>query len=386
MPPAMKLGVVGAGTMGSGIAQLGCLAGYDVVLHDADTVALASGADRIEAALAKGAGKGLWTPEEAASAASSLSADPVLEGLAGCDAVIEAAPEDLVLKRKLFSDLARVCGPDAILATNTSSLPVTEIAAEVPGPERVCGMHFFNPPPLMRLVEIVAGDQTAESTLEQATKIARAMGREPVRAKDSPGFIVNRCNRPFALEALRMLGEKVAGHAEIDRAIRELGGYRMGPFELMDLIGVDVNLGVARSFYSQRPIARWEPHPIQEEMVAAGRLGRKTGRGFYSYEHGKKIEERPRSSGEATGRAIFERIVSCLVNEASYAVEEDVAHAGDVDTAMKLGLNHPRGPFEWRDELGAARVVATLDALRENAASRTEAERYEVAPSLRALV
>ena len=381
----MKLGVVGAGTMGAGIAQLGCLGGFEVVLHDPDPAALASGADRLQAALAKGAGKGLWSPGEAARAAGAVQTDPVLEGLAGSELVIEAAPEDLELKRKLFRDLAEICGDDAVLATNTSSIPVSEIAAGVPRPERVCGMHFFNPPPLMKLVEVVAGEKTTEPALRTATEAAKAMDREPVRAADAPGFIVNRCNRPFALEALRMLGERVADHAEIDRAVRG-GGYRMGPFELMDLIGVDVNLRVAKSFYSQRPIPRWEPHPIQEEMVDSGRLGRKSGRGFYAYEGGRKVEERPRTTSEATERAILERIVSCLVNEASYAVSEGVADPDDVDTAMRLGLNHPRGPFEWREEIGAERVVATLNALAENAATRSEASRYEVAPSLRELV
>ncbi len=379
-----RLGVVGAGTMGAGIAQLGCLGGFGVVLHDPDPVALASGADRLHAALAKGAGKGLWSAEEAARAAGALETAG-FEGLAGCDLVIEAAPESLELKRKLFAGLAGICEPSAVLATNTSSIPVSEIAAEVDGPERVCGMHFFNPPPLMKLVEIVAGERTGETALEQATEVARAMGREPVRAADAPGFIVNRCNRPYALEALRMLGERVASHSEIDRAMRERGGYRMGPFELMDLIGIDVNLGVAKSFYAQREVARWEPHKIQEEMVASGRLGRKAGQGFYEYEDGRKVEEIPTHVSEKTKRAIFERVVSCLVNEASFAVEEEVATPADIDTAMKLGLNHPKGPFEWRDELGVSRVVATLDALAESARSEREAERYRVANSLREL-
>ncbi len=379
-----RLGVVGAGTMGAGIAQLGCLGGFEVVLHDPDPHALASGADRLQQALAKGAGKGLWTPGDAARASGALETG-ALDALSDCDLVIEAAPEDLEIKRKLFADLADACGPGAILATNTSSIPVTEIAARVPAPERVCGMHFFNPPPLMRLVEIIAGAETDDATLDAVTGVARAMDREPVRAADAPGFIVNRCNRPFALESLRILGEGVAGHSEIDRAIREGGGYRMGPFELMDLIGVDVNLKVAQSFYAQRAEPRWEPHPIQEEMVAAGRLGRKSGQGFYSYERGRKVDERESSTGEATGRAILERVVSCLVNEASYAVEEGVADAGDVDTAMKLGLNHPRGPFEWLEELTPGLVVATLDTLADNSVGEREAARYGVAASLRDL-
>jgi 3-hydroxybutyryl-CoA dehydrogenase len=335
--------------------------------------------------LAKGAGKGLWSPGDAARAAGGLETAN-FDGLAGCDLVIEAAPEDLELKMKLFADLARVCGPETILATNTSSIPVSEIAADVPEPGRVCGMHFFNPPPLMRLVEIVATRNTSEDALDEVTEVARGMDREPVRAADAPGFIVNRCNRPFELESLRKLGDRVAGHAEIDRAIRDLGGYRIGPFELMDLIGVDVNLKVAQSFYAQRAEPRWEPHEIQIEMVEAGRLGRKSGQVFYEYERGRKVEARPRSTGEATDRAILERVVSCLVNEASFAVEEGVAGPDDVDFAMKLGLNHPRGPFEWREDFGADRVVATLDTLAENAPSRHQAERYIVAGSLRDLV
>ena len=262
-----RIGVVGAGTMGAGIAQLGCLGGFALTLHDSDPQALATGADRLQAALAKGAGRGLWSAGEAAAAAGRLHTTLSLDQLAGSELVIEAAPEDLGLKRELFDRLAAACGPEAILATNTSSLPVTEIAAEVEAPERVCGMHFFNPPPLMRLVEVVAGERTSEYTLRRAAAVARDMRREPVRATDSPGFIVNRCNRPYSLEALRMLGEGFATHAEIDAAMRERGGYRMGPFELMDLIGIDVNLEVARSFYRQRPEPRWEPHPIQEETV-----------------------------------------------------------------------------------------------------------------------
>jgi 3-hydroxybutyryl-CoA dehydrogenase len=373
-----RLGVVGAGTMGAGIAQLGCLGGYGVVLHDRDPNALATGADRMEASLAKGAGRGLWSAADAASAAGLLSTASSLEELAGCIMVIEAAPEDLDLKRDLFARLAAVCGDEALLATNTSSLSVSAIASSVPRPERVCGMHFFNPPPLMRLVEIVAGEQTDELTLERATTVARGMRREPVRAKDSPGFIVNRCNRPFTLEALRMLGEGVASHAEIDEAIRARG-YRMGPFELMDLIGIDVNLEVARSFYGQRHEPRWEPHPIQERMVEAGRLGRKSGAGFYEYANGRRVQPDDLEHDPGLFDAIAERTIVQLVNEASFATDEGVATPLDIDTAMRLGLNHPQGPFEWLAQLGAGRVVDVLDRL---AARLDQPERYRVAPGL----
>jgi len=375
-----RIAVVGAGTMGAGIAQLGCLGGYAVTLHDSDPQALATGADRLQAALAKGAGRGLWSMGDAAAASGRLTTATSLAALADAQLVIEAAPEELGLKRGLFDRLAAVCGPDAILATNTSSLPVSDIAADVERPERVCGMHFFNPPPLMRLVEIVAGARTDEMTLARASAVARAMGREPVRAADAPGFIVNRCNRPYSLEGLRMLGEGFATHAEIDAAMRDRGGYRMGPFELMDLIGVDVNLEVARSFYRQRAEPRWQPHPIQEEMVAEGRLGRKSGRGFYEYEAGRRVDPPPVPGHRAADPgAILERIVAQLVNEASFAVEEGVAQPGDIDTAMRLGLNHPRGPFEWRRELGADRVAEVLEGL---AVALGEPERYRVAPPL----
>jgi 3-hydroxybutyryl-CoA dehydrogenase len=374
------MGVVGAGTMGAGIAQLGCLGGFAVTLHDSDPQALATGADRMQAALAKGAGRGLWSAGEAAAAAGRLTTTLSLDELAGSELVIEAAPEDLGLKRALFDRLAAACGAEAILATNTSSLSVTEIAAEVDAPERLCGMHFFNPPPLMRLVEIVAGERTSEYTLRRAAAVAREMRREPVRAIDSPGFIVNRCNRPYSLEALRMLGEGWVTHAEIDAAMRERGGYRMGPFELLDLIGVDVNLEVARSFYRQRPEPRWEPHPIQFEMVEAGRLGRKSGAGFYEYRAGRKVEPQPKPGRRPPDPdAIVERILAQLVNEANFAADEGVAKPDDIDTAMRLGLNHPRGPFEWQRELGAEVVVEILEELSE---SLDEPQRYRVAPPL----
>ena len=375
-----RLGVVGAGTMGAGIAQLGCLGGFAVTVHDPDPQALATGADKLQAALAKGAGRGLWSAGDAAAASGRLNTTSDLAELAGSQLVIEAAPEDLTLKRELFSRLAATCGDEAVLATNTSSLPVSAIAAEVAHPGRVCGMHFFNPPPLMRLVEIVGGEHTDELTLASATSVARAMDREPVRVADAPGFIVNRCNRPFSLEALRMLGEGVATHAEIDAAVRERGGYRMGPFELMDLVGIDVGLEVARSFHRQRSEPRWEPHPIQAEMVAAGRLGRKSGAGFYEYRDGRRVEPGAEPGRQpADPEAVLERIVAQLVNEASFAVEEGVALPADIDTAMRLGLNHPKGPFEWQRELGPGRLVEVLERLAD---SLGLPERYRVAPGL----
>ena len=461
-----RVGVVGAGTMGAGIAQLGCLGRFETYLHDPVADALAAGATRLRDALVKGTERGRWSAAAAEAAAARLREAHGLEDLAGCELVIEAAPEDLDLKRELFGRLAAVCGAEAILATNTSSLSVTAISSGLEQPERACGMHFFNPPALMRLVEVVAGDRTSERTLAIASEVARAMGREPIRAADAIGFVANRTARPFTLEALRLLGERIATHDQIDRIVRIGGGFRMGPFELMDLVGVDVNFEVAKSFWEQSSHEpRWEPHPLQERLVAAGRLGRKSGRGWYEYEPGphrpadpqppaqdadavvaeadpERIEGEgfvavkleagslgarapgeegvvgfvalpdlararlvevapgPRTDGRALDAAgrffadlgkhvervpgeapglVLGRIVCQIVNEAHFAVGEGVATAEDVDVAMRLGFNWPRGPFEWAEAIGPARVVRVLDGLR----SELGAERYRVAPLLR---
>jgi 3-hydroxybutyryl-CoA dehydrogenase len=227
----------------------------------------------------------------------------------------------------------------------------------------------------------VVGRATAEQTTALASAAAAAMGREPVRCADSVGFIVNRCNRPFTLEALEVLGEGTAGHREIDRVIRERGGYPMGPFELMDLVGIDVNLEVARSLFRQRAEPRWRPHPIQERMVAEGRLGRKTGRGFYEYAEGTRIvgdgAGEPLSAEAST--AVLDRIIAQLVNEAYFAIGERVAAPEGIDRAMRLGLNHPQGPFEWAAEIGPARVLAVLEGL----AGEGNEDRYRPGAALR---
>jgi 3-hydroxybutyryl-CoA dehydrogenase len=394
-PAGVKsVGVVGAGTMGAGIAQIAALGGYETVLYDLDDKALARGLEVLRNGLRRGVERERWSEREAAGAAARIRTEGLIESLRECDLVVEAAPEDLELKKDLFARLAAVCSGDAVLATNTSSLSVTAIAASVPSPERVVGMHFFNPPALMELVEIVAGDESGEDALSAATDVAQAMGRTPIRARDGIGFVANRCARPFTLESLRMLGEGVAGHEEIDRVCRVGGGFRMGPFELMDLIGIDVNFGVARSFMEQSfGEPRWRPHPIQARMVAAGRLGRKTGRGFYSYEKGNShrerdpdpAEERPIFDSDRLSElagplapAILDRIGAQIANEACFAREEGVASAEDINTAMRLGFNWPLGPLEWGERLGWDRALATLEGLRQ-----LEGEAYRPAQLLR---
>jgi 3-hydroxybutyryl-CoA dehydrogenase len=289
------IGVAGAGTMGAGIAQLAALSGARTLLHDPIPEALERGVAEIKSRLARSVERGRLTREQADQAARRLEAAPGLEQLAPSELVIEAAPERLELKRQLFERLSNeIVAADCVLATNTSSLLVTAVATTVKGPERVVGMHFFNPPPIMALLEVVAGEESSEEALAIARAAGEAMGKHVIDAVDGPGFLVNRCNRPFTLEALKLLQERVASIEQIDRICRMGGGFRMGPFELMDLVGVDVNLDVARSFYEQSfAEPRWRPSPIPVKAVAARRLGRKAGRGYYDYRDGTDSYREP---------------------------------------------------------------------------------------------
>lgn len=374
-----RVGVVGAGTMGAGIAQIAALGGYETRLYDPVQAALESGLEKLNASLTKGAAKGLWSEADADTASGRAGGAHSLADLAECDLVVEAAPEDLTLKRELFAALAEACGPETILASNTSSLPITAIAAEVPRRERVVGMHFFNPPALMKLVEVVATADSEPAALDATTAVGLRMGRTPIRAKDSPGFIANRLARPFTLESLRMLNDGVADAATIDRVCRLGGGFRMGPFELIDLIGLDVNLSVARSFYTQggEP-ARWRPSPIQERLVSEGKLGRKSGKGFYEYGDGPhRGEDDPNLSFDTptldatelaridpAGPEILPRLIAQIANEAAFALEEQVGSPEDMDTAMRLGFNWPLGPLEMTILIGRPGAINLLEELR----------------------
>jgi len=390
-----RVGVIGAGTMGRGIAQIAALGGYPTVLYDVAPELADEGAAALREALAKGASRGRWSEEEATAAANRVETAAELDELGGCDLLIEAAPERLELKRKIFADLAGALGPEPVFASNTSSLRVSEIAAGVPRPERVVGMHFFNPPALMKLVEVVAAERSSQEALAAATEVAERMGRTPIRAKDSPGFVANRLARPFSLESLRMLGEGVADAPTIDRIVRLGGGFRMGPFELLDLIGLDVNLEIARSFFRQggEP-ERWRPSPIQEELVAAGRLGRKSGRGYHDYGEGRDREPDPDLGIEGPildpeqlakvdplAEQVLSRLFAQIANEAAFALEEEVASPGDMDLAMRLGFNWPLGPLGLAELIGPDRAADLLEGL--------EAERgaaYAPAPGLRRII
>jgi 3-hydroxybutyryl-CoA dehydrogenase len=379
--------------MGAGIAQIAALGGIETRLHDPVPEALEAGIENLNQGLLNGAERGRWSEADAQKAAALVSAAPQLDDLGGCELVIEAAPEKLELKRELFAALAEACGEQTVLATNTSSLPVTAIAAGAPKPERVIGMHFFNPPVRMELVEIVAGSESGEQALELATDVARQMGRTPIRAADGPGFLANRLARPFGLEALRLLAENAGSPEEIDRALRLGGGFRMGPFELADLIGLDVNFSVAVSFFEQSyGEPRWRPSMLQARKVSAGQLGRKTGRGWYDYSGGEHRPPDPEGAprepsadeDELIERAgelaaiVVPRVAAQIANEAAFALGDGVGSPDDMDTAMRLGFNWPLGPLEWAELIGPARAVGLLDELRE-----LNGEAYRASPLLR---
>lgn len=380
-----RVGVVGAGAMGTGIAQVAAAAGHQVVLGDAAEGAAQRAQAHVARSMEREVEKGRMSRDAADELMSRIEFQwEPLRGLGmyrDCGLVIEAVVERLDAKRGLFKALEDAVGRDAILATNTSSLSVASIASACDASHRVIGLHFFNPAPVMPLVEIVpwlGGDPVAASA---SFALMSRWNKTPVLATDTPGFIVNRVARPFYGESLRLLDEGVADIPTIDWAMKELGGFRMGPFELMDFIGNDVNFAVTTSVYESMFFdPRYRPSLTQQRLVEAGFLGRKSGRGYYDY---RTDAVRPEPTKDPnTGLLIFERVLAMLINEAVDAVLMRVASPEAIDLAMTKGVNYPKGLLAWANELGLGRVLGSLDRLQ----SEYGEDRYRPSPLLRRMV
>ncbi|MHC4767671.1 MAG: 3-hydroxyacyl-CoA dehydrogenase NAD-binding domain-containing protein [Planctomycetota bacterium] len=381
-------GILGTGTMGAGIAQVAAAGGWTVLLADVDEATARTAIEGISKRLGRLVEKGKLTAGQRDEATSHLRVATDPASFAPCHLIVEAVVEDLDIKVKVLRSVLGALADDAIIASNTSSLSISRLGESIGQAHRTVGMHFFNPAPLMKLVEVIAGARTDATVVDSVCEIATSWGKVTARAADVPGFIVNHVARPYYLEAFRILDEGLAGADEIDSAMRDLGAFRMGPLELVDLIGLDVNLATTRSVWEQLdrpPLLR--PCPLQEKLVADGHLGRKTGRGIYSYESDTPapavdIWRRPLEIPEGLHRAVddfvavatdkqgndvqryvFSRILVSLIAQAALAHERGVAEKSDIDTALKYGTNYPRGPFEWSAQIGLDCCARLLEAL-----------------------
>ncbi len=374
----MIIGVLGSGSMGSGIAQVAASAGHEVRLYDNNPDALIRSRDKLLKILNRQVEKGRMDDATAKAIFGRIYFVDNTFAYSDCGLVIEAIVENLKIKKAVFEQLEDIVSKDCILASNTSSLSIASIAAACDNPSRVIGIHFFNPAPLMKLVEIIPAIQTSAEVLDRATKLVNTWGKLTVQTKDTPGFIVNRVARPFYGEALRILEEGLADVATIDWAMTQIAGFRMGPFTLMDYIGNDINYTVTetvfKAFYYD---PRYRPAFTQKRLSEAGYLGRKTGRGYYDYTEG--AEKPAPVENQQLGEDIAWRIVVMLINEAADALFWNVASREDIDLAMTKGVNYPKGLLQWADEKGIEHCVATMDRLHHEYLE----DRYRCSPLLR---
>ena len=374
----MTIGVLGSGSMGTGIAQVAATAGHEVILFDTNPKALERASASLQKILNRLVEKGRLEPTESKAIFGRIRMVDSMTAFAAAGLVIEAIIENLEIKKSVFKELEGIVSKECILATNTSSLSIASIAAACENANRVIGIHFFNPAPLMKLVELIPAVQTNNEVYIKARNLTESWGKLVVLAKDTPGFIVNRVARPFYGEALRIYDEGIADVATIDWAMKELGGFRMGPFTLMDYIGHDVNYTVTetvfKSFFFD---PRYKPSFAQKRLAEAGYLGRKSGRGFYDYSEGAKVPEPHKN--DTLANYIVQRVVVMLINEAADALFWRIASAEDIDLAMTKGVNYPKGLLAWADEWGIDNCVKMMDKLR----AQYQEDRYRCSPLLR---
>ena len=374
----MNVGIIGGGTMGSGIAQVAATSGCKVKLYDTNQAALDKAKAALEKILNRLIEKGRIDSEEKNRIQSNISYVNNLKDLADSNLTIEAIIENLDIKKKVFSELESYVADDCIIASNTSSLSIASIAASLNKPERCVGIHFFNPAPLMKLVEVIPAIQTSKDVLEKAIQTIKDWQKVVAVAKDTPGFIVNRVARPFYGEALRIYEEGLSDFPTIDHSLKSLGHFRMGAFELMDFIGNDVNYTVTETVFTAFYFdPRYKPSFTQKRFSEAGYLGRKSGKGFYDYSKGA-VKPEP-TEDAALSQTIFDRVLVMLINEAADALFLNIASAEDIDIAMTKGVNYPKGLLAWADEKGIDWCVSKLDALY----NEYHEDRYRCSPLLR---
>ena len=356
------IGIIGAGTMGSGIAQVAATAGHNVLIFDNNFEVANNSIQIIKKSLNKFVEKNKLSKLESEKIIGRIVLVKSLKEFSNSELIIEAIIENENIKQKLYSELEKIISPNCVIATNTSSFSIQKLSEQLIKRDRFIGMHFFNPPVLMELVEIIFSSETDSVLPKKIKSLLINWKKVPVIVKDTPGFIVNRIARSFYLEALKILEEKITNIQTIDWAMREFGKFKMGPFELMDLIGLDINYSVSQSVYkSFQNNPRFKPSELQKKMVSENQLGRKTGIGFYNYSNGN-IQIEP-TKDEKIGKEIFYRIISMLINEAAFSLEENIASYEDIELAMQKGANYPKRLFDWGNEIGYQNIIAILNKL-----------------------
>ena len=375
-----KIGIIGSGTMGIGIAQVAASSGCDVFLYDANSAQTEKSLEGLQKILARLVEKNKIDFDESENIYNKIQFCTELKDFKDCDLVIEAIVENKEIKTKVFQQLEEIVADNCIISSNTSSISITSLSSELKNPKRFIGIHFFNPAPLMPLVEVIPGLLTEKNLAHEITALMESWGKIPVIVKDVPGFIVNRIARPFYGEALRIVEENIATPEQVDEAMRTLGNFKMGPFELMDLIGIDVNFSVTKTVFADYFYdPKYKPSLLQQRMSEAKLHGRKTGKGFYDY--AENAQKPAPEKDEELYHEIFMRILSMLINEAVEAKRLGIANDEAIELAMQKGVNYPKGLLQWGFDIGFEKISETLQHLYET----YQEERYRQSPLLRKL-